>query len=150
MTGYLLDTDVISVFAPGRREAPPVGGAFDRWLEENEPRLFFSVVTLIELEVGVLALARKSPGRRQQRLAQWFDGFVQRYENKVLGVDLGIARTASRISDRAKSIGRYPGLPDTVIAATAIARELTLLSRNVRHFKALGIESVDPLERLPR
>ncbi|MGH6926148.1 MAG: type II toxin-antitoxin system VapC family toxin [Propylenella sp.] len=149
MKGYLLDTDVISVFAPGRSDTPPVGGEVDKWFERNERHLFFSVVTIIELEVGVLTLARKSPGRRQRRLAEWFDEFVERYEEKVLDVDLDIARIASQISDRAKSIGSYPGLPDVVIAATAIAGELTLLSRNIRHFKALGIESVDPFERVP-
>jgi predicted nucleic acid-binding protein len=149
LRGYLLDTDVISVFAPGRSDTPPTGGEVDRWFDRNEPQFFFSVVTIIELEVGVLTLARKSPGRRQRQLADWFDGFVERYEDKVLNVDLDIARIAGQISDRTKSVGSYPGLPDVVIAATAIAGELTLLSRNTRHFRALGIDSVDPFERLP-
>lgn len=149
MRGYLLDTDVVSVFAPGRSDSPPAGGEVDLWFEENEPNLFFSVMTLIELEAGVLSLGRKSPGRRQQRLAEWFDGFVERYESKALDVDLPIGRIASRISDHAKSIGRHPGLPDVVIAATAVAHDLTLLTRNLKHFDSLGVQGVDPFESLP-
>jgi hypothetical protein len=148
LKGYLVDTNVISAFAPGRGVAP-LGGEVDRWFDENEPRLYFSVVTLIELEVGILTLARKSPGRRQKQLAEWFDGFVERYEEKMLDVDLVVARIAGRISDQAKSIGGHPGMPDVMIAATAITNELTVLSRNIRHFKALGVDPIDPFDRLP-
>jgi predicted nucleic acid-binding protein len=148
VNGYLVDTNVVSAFAPGRGEAP-IGGAVDRWFEQNEPRLYFSVVTLIELEAGVLALARKSPARRQKLLARWFDGFVERYEDKMLDVDVTVARIAGQVSDRARSLGQHPGMPDVMLAATAIANELTLLSRNLRHFMPLGVEPVDPFDTLP-
>jgi predicted nucleic acid-binding protein len=147
LKGYLLDTDVVSMFAPGRSASSEAGGVVDAWFEEHDSRLFFSVVTFIEIETGVLTLARKSPGRRQVELAAWFDGFVERYGDRVIEIDLEVARVASQVSDRARSIGRHPGLPDVVIAATAIVSDLTLLSRNIRHFKALGLEPVDPFAK---
>lgn len=54
------------------------------------------------------------------------------------------------MSDTAFSRGRHPGVLDILIAATAQAHDLTLLTRNVRHFEPLGIEVVDPLLTLPR
>jgi predicted nucleic acid-binding protein len=53
------------------------------------------------------------------------------------------------LSDLARSRGTAPGFADIVIAATALSRGLTLLTRNTRHFEPLGLSMLNPFERLP-
>jgi predicted nucleic acid-binding protein len=71
------------------------------------------------------------------------------YGDRVLVFDAAIARIAGAISDRARGQGQSPGLADIIIAATARHHRLTILSRNVRHLKPLGIVVIDPFSSLP-
>ena len=52
--------------------------------------------------------------------------------------------------DKARATGQSPGFSDLAIAATAGSRDLTVLTRNVRHFAPLDIRVVDRLETLPK
>jgi predicted nucleic acid-binding protein len=64
--------------------------------------------------------------------------------------DVAAARVAGTLYDRARSQGRSPGFPDLVIAATAAAHGLTVLTANLRHFTPLGVPAHNPLEPLPK
>jgi predicted nucleic acid-binding protein len=119
------------------------------WLERNAERLFVSAITAIEVETGVIQLRRTAPGRRAEELGGWFERILAIYGERVLPLDLKVARVASALADRGTARGRHPGLPDVLIAATCVAHELVLLSRNRRHFEPLGIDVVDPFKRLP-
>jgi len=59
------------------------------------------------------------------------------------------ARIAAAMSDRARSLGHAPGLADIIVASTAEQHGLMILSRNIRHFKPLGVAVVDPFLNLP-
>jgi toxin FitB len=59
-------------------------------------------------------------------------------------MDIAVARIAGALCDRARSRGRTPGFADIAIAATAKVRELTILTRNLRHFTPLGGAAQDP------
>ena len=150
MTRYLLDTDVLSAFAPGKSEKPAIDKRTANWFDRNAENLFLSAVTAIELEAGLLKLGRTSPGRWHAELSLWFAEVLGEYGERILPLDLAVARIASQVTDRSKAAGTFPGLSDVVIAATAIANDMSLLTRNIRHFSALGVGAVNPFERLPR
>jgi predicted nucleic acid-binding protein len=67
----------------------------------------------------------------------------------VIAFDLAAARVAGALSDLARSKGIAPGFADIMLAATARSRDLTILTRNIRHFEPLGVQTVNPFDRLP-
>jgi toxin FitB len=149
LSGFLLDTNVVSALAPGRGEKPDLPPSLLAWLRANEERLFLSAVTALELEAGLIKLGRMEPGTRQEQLARWFAAILTFYGERILAFDLRVVRVASALTDRGKAKGKYPGLADVMIAATAVVHGLTLVSSNLKHFEPLGIETFDPFQRLP-
>lgn len=146
MSGYLLDTSVLSIFAPGRSDLEP---EFARWVAARDADLFISAVSVTELQHGIAKLSRISPGRRAETMRLWLEATITQFERNVLEVRIDVARAAGNLADHAQAIGQQPGLADILIAATAQVHDLTLLTRNVRHFEPLGVDMVDPLVQLP-
>jgi toxin FitB len=143
---YLVDTNIISAMAPAR-PAPP---ALVEWLDAHSAALFLSAVTVAEIEDGIAKLRREGARRRSADLAAWLETVMHLYGDRILAFDAATARIAGSISDRARGQGRAPGFADIIIAATAHHHWLTILSRNLRHFEALGVSVVDPFKRLPQ
>ncbi|MEO9188415.1 MAG: type II toxin-antitoxin system VapC family toxin [Acetobacteraceae bacterium] len=143
MSGYLVDTNVVSAFAPGK---PPVRPETVAWFEMQTDRLFLSAICVIEIEAGIAKLRRAGATRRAADLATWFDRLLGLYGGKVLAVDVAVARLAGTAAERAKASGHAPGLADIVIAATAGIHRLVVLTRNRRHFDPLGVAVLDPFE----
>ncbi len=143
MTGYLLDTSVVSAFAPGKASVSPKTTA---WFEAQTDRLFLSAVCVMEITAGIAKLRRGGSLRRADDLAGWFDRLVDAYGGKVLPLDVAAGRHAGFLADRVKASGHNPGLADIVIAATAAAHGLVVLTRNRRHFDLLGSVVLNPFE----
>jgi hypothetical protein len=61
VSGWLLDTDVLSAFAPGRPEMPPDAVA---WIEERNEALFLAAITAMEIASGIAKLDRAGSARR--------------------------------------------------------------------------------------
>ncbi len=141
MTGYLVDTNVISAGAPGREQHAP---RVLRWMEVNTDALHLSVVTLAEIETGIARASRENARRKAARLAEWLETVLHLYSDRVLPIDVAVARIAGGLSDLARSRGQTPGFADIAIAATARVHELTILTRNLRHFSPLGVKAQDP------
>ena len=141
MTGYLVDTNVISTGAPGREAHAP---AVLRWMEVNTDALHLSVVTIAEIEAGIAKASREKARRKAARLADWLETVLHLYSDRVLPIDIAVARIAGGLSDLARSLGQTPGFADIAIAATAKVHELTILTRNLRHFAPLGVAAQDP------
>lgn len=104
---------------------------------------------MTELQHGVARLNRISAGKRAEIMRLWLEATITQFERNLIGVTIDVARSAGYLSDHASSIGHQPGLADILIAATAQVHNLTLLTRNLRHFEPLGIDVIDPLLRLP-
>lgn len=131
---YLLDTVVLSELRKRQRHPGLV-----RWLRDKAvPTLFLSVVTIGEIERGILRQRLKEPVFADA-LAAWLDRTVEIYADRILAVDTPIARRWGRLSAR---IGH--GGADLLIAATALERGLTVVTRNVRHFAPTGVPVEDP------
>jgi len=134
----LIDTNVLSEV---RRPSPDIRVL--SWLEElDEDRAFISVVSIAEIRRGI---ALMSDGRRREALAQWLaEDLPQRFDQRVLPVDQPVALAWGDLMGAAKRSGRDLSSMDGLIAATAIAGELALATRNTKDFKGFGIELVDP------
>jgi hypothetical protein len=125
---FLLDTNVVSEWV----KATPNPGLV-AWLSQiDEDQAFLSVITLAELRYGI---ERMAPGRRRFRLNAWLrDELPLRFENRVLPVDEAVADAWGRIMARREARGRPMGSMDALVAATADAHRLTLVTRNVSDF----------------
>lgn len=146
MKGWLLDTSVLSLLAPGR---PAPAEAFAGWLRGHADRLHISTITVAEIEQGICKLRRAGGMERAERLTCWLDAVIGLHGQRILPLDALAARLAGALSDQAIATGRHPGFVDVAIAATARAHELMLLTCNGRHFEPLGIAHHDPLDGPP-
>jgi hypothetical protein len=143
---YLVDTNIVSVGSPVWRAAQP---ALVAWMEANSAGLYLSAVTIAEIADGIAKLRREKAGRKAQALSAWLEALLHLYGERVLPFSVREARIAGALSDRARAKGRSPGFADIVIAATASAHDLVLLTRNRRHFEPLGVKTIDPFDGLP-
>lgn len=134
----LLDTNVLSeVTRPS-----PDKRVLD-WLDGlDEDRSFISVVSIAEIRRGV---ALMDQGRKREALAEWLaHDLPQRFEQRVLPIDEPVALAWGDLMALAKGRGRGLSSMDGLIAATAIAGELTLATRNTKDFEDFGLELFDP------
>ncbi len=143
---YLVDTNVLSAGAPTKARPAPL---LVDWLDRNSDRLYLSVITVAEVEDGIAKARRQGVTGKADRLSEWLETLLHLYSSRILPVDISVARLLGRLSDRARADGQAPGLADVAIAATAASRGYTVLTRNLRHFRALGIAAHDPFDTLP-
>jgi predicted nucleic acid-binding protein len=146
VSGYLVDTDVISAAAPAKTVTRP---ELARWMDAHSTELFVSAVTIAEIADGIAKTRRQGARRKAAELSQWLQTLLHLYGDRVLAFDAAAAEIAGALSDLARGRGHAPGFADVAIAATARHHGLTLLSRNTRHFAAMDIAVIDPFERLP-
>ncbi|MBU4528461.1 MAG: type II toxin-antitoxin system VapC family toxin [Hoeflea sp.] len=141
MNGYLFDTDVISLLAPGRTSVPE---GFAAWAEalDSEGRVFLSAVSVHELEKGVRLLEARGAQQKARALDSWLRPLVARHAGVILPVDAEVARVSGELEARAIAAGFNSGASDAMIAGTAHHHELILLTRNVKHFEPFGIDVV--------
>jgi toxin FitB len=134
----LLDTKVLS-----ETRRPEPDRRVPEWLDRlDEDRAFISVVTLAEIRRGVALMAH---GRRRDALARWLSGdLCDRFESRILIVDERAAFAWGDLMAEAKQRGRGLASMDGLIAATAIVHGLTLVTRNVQHFRGLDVKLLDP------
>ena len=138
MTGFLLDTNVLSEFA---RTGEP-DQHVDRWLKATaEESLFASVLTFAEIRRGIELLPS---GKRRNQLEQWLEEAGVSFETRLLPVTKTIADRWAVLSAWAQRRGTPLANIDGLLAATALEHDLTLATRNVKDFHATGIELVNP------
>ena len=126
-------TNVVSELA---RPRPP--RAVLAWLQAvDDAQLFISAVTLGEIQAGI-ELTREQDTDKASEIEAWLDQVAAAYN--VLPLDAAAFREWARLMHR-RSDTLYE---DAMIAATARVHGLTVVSRNVADFKALGMEAIDP------
>ena len=139
MSGFLLDTNVLSEF--NRAGLPEQ--RVRRWLEAADTEsLYASVLTFGEIRFGVELLP---PGKRRTQLELWLERDLREwFEGRILPVSQAIAERWGTIRAEAQSKGRPLSIIDALLAATALHHNLTVVSRNVSDFAAVGIAVVNP------
>lgn len=146
MTRYLVDTDVISAVAPTKVVSRP---ELARWMDAHSSALFLSAVTVAEIADGIAKARREGATRKASALSAWLKTVLHLYSDRLLPFDGPTAEIAGALSDLARGRGHAPGFADIVIAATARHHNLTILSRNARHFAAVDAVVIDPVHELP-
>jgi toxin FitB len=130
---YLLDTNVVSEL----RKPRPHGGVV-AWLESvDDAQLHLSAVTIGEIQAGI-ELTREQNPQKANEIEAWLELVANAYN--VLPMDAETFRAWARLMHR-KSNTLYE---DAMIAATAKVHGLTVVSRNVADFSALGLEVINP------
>jgi predicted nucleic acid-binding protein len=115
-----------------------------RWLEvQNEQELFISAITLAELWKGVAILGKS---KRRQKLEEFFEETVSTFVGRVIAVDQQVAIAWGNILNEMEKKGKPIPIIDGFLVATAIAHELTLVTRNVSDFERTGVPMVNPWE----
>lgn len=146
MSGFLVDTSILSKLTPDRSEHIPVHVA--KWFVDNGQVLFISTMTIAEIEKGISKLRRSGAEKRTDALSKWLDDIERSYFENTLDFDRTAARIAGRLDDAAVAKGAHPGPADIIIAATAKAHDLTILTANERHFAALDVSYMNPFDNL--
>jgi predicted nucleic acid-binding protein len=141
---YLVDTNVISAFAPTKRAA---NAELAKWMDRAGPKLFLSAITHAEIAAGIAKAEREGATKRAASLREWWAAIVHLYGDRVLPFDSAAAEVAGTIIDRARA--HDPGFEDIAIAATARSRGLEVLTANERHFVPLGVPVRNPFKALP-
>jgi hypothetical protein len=135
---FLIDTNVISEMTRPRPDAQVVSFLH----EADEDRLFVSVVTLAELRRGV---ALKADGKAKRALEAWLaNDLPQRFSGRIIDIDRQIADAWGELMASARRRGLALHVMDGFLAATAIARRLTLATRNVKDLAPFGAPVFDP------
>lgn len=132
---YLVDTNVLSEL---RRTKPD--SSVLAWFSKRPPAsLYLSVLTLGEIRKGIELLSDR---KRQLALRDWLDADIPAFfTGRILAIDGPIADRWGRIVAAA---GRPVAAVDSLLAATALTHDLTLVTRNVKDFADLPVATINP------
>ena len=140
MSGFLLDTNVISELVKPRPEANVT-----RWIEgTDESLLYLSVLTLGEIRRGIAALTQS---RRRAALEAWLDKDLRaRFEDRILAIDQEVADRWGLLTAAARNGGIVLPVIDGLLAATALEHNLTLVTRDTGQIPSMGVAVFNPWE----
>ena len=131
---YLIDTMVLSELRRRQRDPGVVA-----WITgQQHDHLFLSVVSIAEIERGI-ARQRSTDPSFAAELATWLQRLLHLHRERMLAVDLPIARRWGQLS---AALGHDSS--DLLIAATALEHGLTVVTRNLRQFTPTGVATLDP------
>lgn len=132
---FLLDTNVVSELRrPPKADPNVLSWAAGVPVEQH----FLSVVTIMEIEQGILLLGRRD-GAQAAVLKRWLNTLLPRFEGRILPFDLAAALHCATLHVPDPRPGR-----DSMIAATASVHGLTVVTRNTKDFADCGVATLDP------
>lgn len=135
MARFLVDANVLSEATKPRPNERVV-----EWLGHNQRELAVDPIVLGEIRFGILLLPR---GRRRSRLERWFEDGVRRLQCIQWETSTGMRWAELLATLRAD--GRAMPIKDSLIAATALAHDLAVVTLDQRDFHAAGVVVVDPV-----
>ncbi len=134
----LLDTNVVS--EPLR---PDPSGRVVEWLDAQAlEAMFLPVIAVAELRYGIEVMPA---GRRREALAERIEGEVlPLFINRVLPVDVAVTASFAKCMATARLSGVAASVSDGLIAAIAIANNLSVATRDIAAFEAMGAAVINP------
>lgn len=139
---FLLDTTVISELGRHPKKADPRVAAWSA--STSQAVLHLSVVTILEIELGILRVHHRSDHVQATRLWAWFGHVRQSFAGRVLPIDMDVAVRCARLHVPNPRPER-----DALIAATALTHDLTVVTRNVADFAPMGVALLNPWNPSP-
>jgi len=133
---YVLDTNVISELRQGKPKQSPDVRTWAAIVPVSQ--LFLSAISILELELGVLALERRTPPQGSA-LRAWLTGVRATFAGRMLPFT---EHTASLCA--AMHLPNPRSERDAMIAATALEHGMTVVTRNVADFMGTGVQLINP------
>ena len=139
---YLLDTNVVSELR--KTKSNKADKHVVAWANSvSASTLFLSVISILELETGILLLERKDPAQGSL-LRSWLETHVlTAFVDRVLPVDIAVARQCAKLHIPNPQSDR-----DAMIAATAFVHGMIVVTRNTNDFTNTGVEILNPWNHL--
>ena len=135
---YLLDTCLISELA----KSEPHPKVVDWVISQRETDFYISVLTFGEIYKGIEKLPESG---KKEDLRIWVENDLKnRFQNRIVGVDLRISEIWGKIQCTAEKNGRPMPAIDSLIAATGIANDLIVVTRNVSDMEQSGVKLFNP------
>lgn len=130
---HLLDTCVIAEY---QKPAPEI--KVIEWLNNQiEESLFLSVLTIGEIEKGIVRLPAS---KRKTGLADFLENLLARFDRRIITLDTAVLRRWARLVGSLETKGRVLPIIDSLIAATALEQDLTVVTRNEADFAQSGVK----------
>ena len=134
---YLLDTNVISE----KTKPQPNPGVLE-WLEHHAvSETYLSVITLGEIEQGIVLLGNT---KRARAYRLWLEKLEREFSGHILEIDRQVEHTWARITARAIQTGKTIGYANSLIAATGVTHNLSIVTRNTDDFVAATKNLINP------
>jgi predicted nucleic acid-binding protein len=134
---YLLDTCVLSEYKKLKPETKVV-----EWLEsQSNDQLFLSVLTIGELEKGIVKMPAS---KRKDDLKAFVGVLLDRFDRRLLSLDAAILRRWGSMTGTLETQGRPIPVIDSLMAATALEHDLTIVTRNENDFAPTGVKVLNP------
>lgn len=135
MTGYLLDTNIVSELRKRDRANPGVTA----WIAANQDAdMWLSVLTVGEIRRGIELLARRDPASADI-LSEWLEQTLTEFADRILDIDIAVAQRWAQLN----VLDPIPVI-DGLLAATADTHHLTLVTRNTADVATTGVATVNP------
>lgn len=138
---YLLDTNVLSEMR--KLNSFKINPNVATWLNRVYPEeLYLSVLTIMEIKVGILGLKHRNDYQQTTVLNSWLTQEIQpKFAQRILPITTEIALSCASLH-----IPNKRPFSDALIAATAIQHNLTLVTRNIKDFQGLKLRLINPFE----
>jgi hypothetical protein len=135
---YLLDTNLVSELRKTRQGK--ADGHVADWADSVDAAdLYVSVITIQELEIGVLLAERRDPSQGAV-FREWLNGHVlPAFDGRILVVDLAVAQCSAKLH-----VPNPRPVRDGLIAATALVHGMIIVTRNVGDFEPTGVPTLNP------
>ena len=134
---FLVDTNVFSEIRKGANCDAKVRAWWDSTTVSD---IYMSVIVAGEIYRGIDKLMKTNPALAR-KFQSWLRSLVHEFEGGILGVDLKTAEIWGRLTSK-----RTLPLADGLLAATALAHDLTLVTRNTKDIRDTGVRYLNPFE----
>ncbi len=135
---YLLDTNIICEVTK-----PQPNAVTQAWLaSQPDDSLFLSVITIGEIHRSILLL---ETGKKKHALLRWLDNEIKSaFADRILPINITVMEHWAQLQAASEKAGRRLPAMDGLIAATALAHELTLATRNTADFQSAKVPLINP------
>ena len=135
---YLIDTNVISELRKNTRSDSGVIEFFSD-ANANASAIYLSAITIGELRRGVEMIRHRRDWLQAAQLETWLNDVCHEFRNAILALDEEVAQVWGKLQ-----VPNRENAIDKQIAATALLHDLTVVTRNIKHFQATGVRCINP------